>query len=171
MRWGRGCNNAIPRETCPTRGYNSTLAEKRLSEDNTGMNDEQPTTEEHPVDVPPVEAERSEVHPVERQALDPRRRLRELLAIPDRERSDALWDELIALEIQLAPGNRAQSPQADGGRRQEPGQRQDQGRRPEQQGRRPEQQARRQEPGPGKRPGKRFFKKPKRGPSGPSFQN
>lgn len=37
---------------------------------------------------------------------DPRRRLRELLAIPDRDRSDALWDELIELEIQLAPGNR-----------------------------------------------------------------
>lgn len=45
---------------------------------------------------------------------DPRRRLRELLAIPDRDRSDALWDELIELEIQLAPGNRASSPhQAD----------------------------------------------------------
>ncbi|MCK9989477.1 MAG: hypothetical protein WA112_00405 [Rugosibacter sp.] len=48
---------------------------------------------------------------------DPRRRLRELLAIPDRDRSDALWDELIELEIQLAPGNRAQSPhQVDTGR-------------------------------------------------------
>lgn len=41
---------------------------------------------------------------------DPRRRLRELLAIPDRDRSDALWDELIELEIQLAPGNRVPSP-------------------------------------------------------------
>jgi hypothetical protein len=48
---------------------------------------------------------------------DPRRRLRELLAIPDRDRSDALWDELIELEIQLAPGNRANSPHpADPGR-------------------------------------------------------
>lgn len=140
------------------------------------MSDEQPGTEEHPVDAPHVEVERSEVPPVERQAHDPRRRLRELLAIPDRERSDVLWDELIALEIQLAPGNRAQAPQAENGRRQEPGQRQDQGRRPEQQGRRPEQQGRRQqEPSSGKRPGKRFFKKPKRGPGGgpggPGFQN
>jgi hypothetical protein len=127
------------------------------------MDDKQPTAEQ-PIDAPPVEAQRTEVQPGERQPHDPRRRLRELLAIPDRDRTDALWDELIALEIQLAPGNRAQPPQADGGRRQEPGQRQEQGRRPEQ-------QARRQEPGSGKRPGKRFFKKPKRGPSGPNFPN
>jgi hypothetical protein len=138
----------------------STLAEKQLSGDNVGMNDEQPTAEQ-PIEAPPVEARRDEAQPVERQANDPRRRLRELLAIPDRERTDALWDELIALEIQLAPGNRAQSPQADVGRRQEPGQRQESGRRPEQ-------QARRQEPTSGKRPGKRFFKKPKRGPSFPN---
>lgn len=37
---------------------------------------------------------------------DPRRRLRELLAIPERDRSDAQWDEIIELEITLAPGNR-----------------------------------------------------------------
>jgi hypothetical protein len=37
---------------------------------------------------------------------DPRRRLRELLTIPERDRSDAQWDEIIELEIQLAPGNR-----------------------------------------------------------------
>lgn len=35
-----------------------------------------------------------------------RARLRELLAIPDRDRSDAEWDELNELEILLAPGNR-----------------------------------------------------------------
>jgi len=131
------------------------------------MDDKQPTAES-PIEAPPVEVQRNEVQPGERQPLDPRRRLRELLAIPDRERSDALWDELIALEIQLAPGNRAQSPQADNGRRQEqPGRQQDAGRRPEQ-------QARRQDQPSGKRPNKRFFKKPKRGPSGPggpSFQN
>ena len=37
---------------------------------------------------------------------DPRRRLRELLTIPERDRTDAQWDEIIELEIQLAPGNR-----------------------------------------------------------------
>lgn len=37
---------------------------------------------------------------------DIRRRLRELLSIPERDRSDAVWDEIIELEIQLAPGNR-----------------------------------------------------------------
>lgn len=41
------------------------------------------------------------------QAVDPRRRLRELLSIPDRDRSDAEWDELNEIEIQLAPGNGA----------------------------------------------------------------
>ncbi len=42
----------------------------------------------------------------EPQAPDPRRRLRELLAIPDHQRTDAIWDEIIELEISLAPGNR-----------------------------------------------------------------
>jgi len=40
-------------------------------------------------------------------AFDPRRRIRELLAIPERDRTDAEWDELNELEIQTAPGNRA----------------------------------------------------------------
>lgn len=40
-------------------------------------------------------------------AFDPRRRIRELLAIPERDRSDAEWDELNELEIQTAPGNRS----------------------------------------------------------------
>ncbi|MFN6961265.1 MAG: hypothetical protein ACK4N6_03400 [Rhodocyclaceae bacterium] len=39
-------------------------------------------------------------------AFDPRRRIRELLAIPERDRTDAEWDELNELEIQTAPGNR-----------------------------------------------------------------
>lgn len=119
------------------------------SEDNAGMNEEKPNSE------PPVE-----VRPVEPQAPDPRRRLRELLAIAERERSDAVWDEIIALEIELAPGNRANAPQGDIGRRPEPGRRQEQGRRPE--------QARRQDSGPGAKPGKRFFKKHKRGPGTPN---
>lgn len=41
------------------------------------------------------------------QPQDPRRRLRELLAIPERDRTDAQWDEIVELEIQTAPGNRA----------------------------------------------------------------
>jgi hypothetical protein len=32
--------------------------------------------------------------------------LRELLSVPERDRSDAQWDEINELEIQLAPGNR-----------------------------------------------------------------
>lgn len=39
--------------------------------------------------------------------FDPRRRIRELLSIPERDRTDAEWDELNELEIQTAPGNRA----------------------------------------------------------------
>jgi hypothetical protein len=129
------------------------------------MNEEQTSTEQ-PAEVPPVEAPRSEAPNREAQSQEPRRRLRELTAIPDRDRSDAVWDEIIELEIQLAPGNRAQSPQAEVGRRQEPG------RRPEQQGRRPEQQARRQgqgqDPSSRSKPGGRFFKKRKRGPGTPA---
>lgn len=51
------------------------------------------TPESAPVPVPPP--------------FDPRRRLRELLSIPERDRTDAQWDEINELEIQLAPGNRA----------------------------------------------------------------
>lgn len=41
------------------------------------------------------------------QTVSPRRRLQELQAIPDRQRTEAEWDELHELEISLAPGNRA----------------------------------------------------------------
>ncbi|WP_428826776.1 hypothetical protein ACLIKD_00835 [Azonexus sp. IMCC34842] len=49
---------------------------------------------------------------------DNRRRLRELLSIPERDRSDEQWDEIIELEIQLAPGNRisGNEPSANVGR-------------------------------------------------------
>jgi hypothetical protein len=117
------------------------------------MNEEQPTAE-RPNGTPRVEAQQEETQPVETRSQDPRRRLRELLAIPERERSDELWDEIVQLEIQLAPGNRAASPQADTGRRQEPG------RRPE--------QVRRQEPPSGTNPARRFFKRPRRGPGAPT---
>ena len=125
------------------------MAGGRGSEDNVVMNDEKPIPEQ-PIEAPPPGP----------QAPDPRRRLRELLATPERERTDAVWDEIIALEIELAPGNRATSPQADVGRRQEPGRRQESGRRPE--------HARRQDQGPGAKPAKRFFKKHKRGPGTPN---
>ena len=40
-----------------------------------------------------------------------RARLRELLDIPDRDRTDEQWDELNELEISLAQGNRQGAPQ------------------------------------------------------------
>ena len=124
------------------------------------MNEEQPSMEQQPAEAPPVE---SHAHPAP-PAHDPRRRLRELLAIPERDRTDPVWDEIISLEIETAPGNRAVSPQQEGGRHQESGGgRQQQGRRPEQQ-----QQARRQDPGQRPKPGQRFFKKRKRGPGAPA---
>lgn len=49
------------------------------------------------------------------QPISPRRRLQELLAIPDSQRSEAEWDELNELEIMLAPGNRAGPPEQGGG--------------------------------------------------------
>ena len=118
------------------------------------MNEEQPMTKQ-PIEPPSEEAQRAEELPPEPRSQDAPRRLRQLLAIPERERTDAIWDEIIALEIELAPGNRAPSSAADAGRRQDPGRRQG---RPE--------QARRQESSSGAKPGKRFVKKPRRGRPG-----
>jgi hypothetical protein len=42
-------------------------------------------------------------------------RLRELLQIPDRERTDAQWDELNELEIVLASSNRQGAPRSEQG--------------------------------------------------------
>ena len=42
----------------------------------------------------------------ETQLVDIRRRIRELQSIPERDRTDAQWDELNELEIRTAPGNR-----------------------------------------------------------------
>lgn len=39
-----------------------------------------------------------------------RQRLKALLAIPDSQRTEEQWDELIELEIMLAPGNRIDAP-------------------------------------------------------------
>ncbi len=52
----------------------------------------------------------------EQQPMSPRQRLQALLAIPERQRTVAQWDELIELEIMFAPGNREGAPQP-GGRR------------------------------------------------------
>jgi len=46
----------------------------------------------------------------EPQPVSPRRRLQELLAIPDSRRTEAQWDELNELEISLAPVNQAVNP-------------------------------------------------------------
>ena len=60
-------------------------------------------TTQNPEDTPPIDPPTVQVAP---QGLDSRRRLRELLSVPERDRSDEQWDEIIELEIQLAPGNR-----------------------------------------------------------------
>ncbi|CAB1368885.1 conserved protein of unknown function [Denitratisoma oestradiolicum] len=48
--------------------------------------------------------------PVNPTPRDPRSRLKELLAIHEYDRTDAQWDEIVELEIQLAPGNRIGAP-------------------------------------------------------------
>jgi hypothetical protein len=58
----------------------------------TPENPEIPETPEAPVAPPPP---------------DIRRRLQQLLSTPERDRTDAQWDEIVELEIRLAPGNRA----------------------------------------------------------------
>ncbi|HVY06548.1 MAG TPA: hypothetical protein VHB46_11280 [Burkholderiales bacterium] len=42
--------------------------------------------------------------------IPPRRRLQELLAIPERQRTDEQWDEMNELEIKLASANREDAP-------------------------------------------------------------
>ena len=44
------------------------------------------------------------------QPPSPRARLQTLLAIPERQRTDAEWDEINELEIALAAGNRPGAP-------------------------------------------------------------
>jgi hypothetical protein len=88
------------------------------------------------------------------QPISPRRRLQELLAIPDSQRTEAQWDELNELEIKLAPGNR------EPGNR-EPGNREDNFDQGPPRNNQP--QAGRGEPrgGPmGKRPARKFHKRP-----------
>src|SRR5512145_2876706 len=76
------------------------MAADRLAEtEHPGYNIAMNTQSPPPDSVPP--------QPQAPQPQDPRRRLRELLAIPERDRTDAQWDEIVELEIQTAPGNRA----------------------------------------------------------------
>ena len=96
-----------------------------------GMNIEPPKPEQ-PEEQKPADAPQNEPALAEPQSQDARRRLRQLLAVPERDRDDAVWDEIIGLEIQLAPGNRAPSPDGEGNRRQDPGRRQDSRPRPDQ---------------------------------------
>ena len=128
--------------------------------------------EEHPAELPSAELPPAEAQPVEGQPaegqpvqqaprnepprFDPRRRMRELMAIPERDRSDAVWDELIELEIQTAPGNRALSPNSN------PGQQQP---RQQQQFRKPDQGKRQGQQQPRGKSGKRpFNNQNRRGP-------
>ncbi|MDD2885471.1 MAG: hypothetical protein PHT48_10555 [Dechloromonas sp.] len=95
----------------------------------TNPNPENPT-EESPDDTAP-DAVQAEVRPdTNPPPQDSRRRLRELLSVPERDRSDELWDEIIELEIQLAPGNRigASDPAPNPPRRHSGGQQGRQGR-------------------------------------------
>ncbi|ARO87335.1 hypothetical protein EBAPG3_005870 [Nitrosospira lacus] len=45
------------------------------------------------------------------QPISSHHRLQELLAIPERQRTEAQWDEINELEITLTPVNRALSPE------------------------------------------------------------
>jgi len=82
--------------------------------------------------------------------------MQELLAIPDRNRTDAEWDELNELEIALASGNRPGAPEPQSRplhQRQNAGSRGQPGGRPQQgQG-----QGQNKNPGGG---GKKFHKRP-----------
>jgi hypothetical protein len=87
--------------------------------------------------------------------MDPRRRLRELLAIPAGQRTDEQWDEINELEIRFAPGNSESRPEQQQPRRDaQPRREQDPNRRSEP-GRRPDQNS-------AAKAGKQFPRKPKR---------
>ncbi len=79
------------------------------------------------------------------EPVSPRRRLQELLAIPERQRTDEQWDEINELEIKLASANREDAPDL-GARREAPA---------------TNNQSRRNRPGgspQGKRPPRKFHK-------------
>lgn len=93
--------------------------------------------------------------------ISPRARLQELLAIPDRNRTDAEWDELNELEIALASGNRPGAPEPQN---RQSHQRQNAGPgRPQPGGGRPQGQNK----NPGGGGGKKFHKRPGKRRGGP----
>lgn len=89
----------------------------------------------------------------EQQPMSPRQRMQALLAIPERQRTDAQWDELIELEIMLAPGNREGAPQPGNNRRNNMPSGGHQGHPGKQGG----------QPHGGKKSGKKFHKRPPKG--------
>lgn len=133
------------------------------------MNDETPNNEVQNGEAPAVEpkpaAPAHTPNPYELQRRESQRKLRELLSIPERDRTDEIWDKIVDLEIELAPGNRVTGPQSDPNRRQDGGQRHDF--RQQKNGGRQHQRGARQQEQPGRgpdqrqgpKPGKRFFKK------------
>ncbi|MDO8890336.1 MAG: hypothetical protein Q8N54_09005 [Sulfurimicrobium sp.] len=85
----------------------------------------------------------------EQQPTSPRHRLQELLAIPERQRTDAQWDEINELEITLASANRTES--RDSGQRRNappPSDQKKSGGAPQ-----------------GKKPARKFHKRPPKGPA------
>jgi hypothetical protein len=88
----------------------------------------------------------------EQQPTSPRRRLQELLAIPERQRTDAQWDEINELEITLASVNRVENRDSGLGRtprRPKTAERRGAPKRPKPSG-----------DGPGRKPFKKFQKRP-----------
>lgn len=69
--------------------------------------------------VPPQQPQQQQP---QQQASSGKQRLRELIAIPERQRTDAEWDELNELEISLAQGNREGAPEPGANRQQKQGQ-------------------------------------------------
>src|SRR5690242_12641945 len=91
VRWRNGVKPVIPH---PTRTAADSV--RPGFGDNRGMNESQP------------EPEKPE--PQQDQTPSPQRRLQQLRAIPERDRTDAEWDEMNELEIMLASSNRAGAP-------------------------------------------------------------
>ena len=114
------------------------------------------------------------------QPNEMRRRIRELLSIPDRDRTDAEWDELNELEIRTAPGNRDYDRSQDNrqgekrqgamglGRRDRPTNNKTNNRNT---GPRQQQEGARAEGGGGNRMLKRQHRRPKRPQDNSSFNN
>lgn len=76
--------------------------QENLNEDNGDLAAPAPASTAEPQQA----AAQAAPEPRPAQNFDPRRRLRELLSVPERDRTDEQWDEINELEIQLAPGNR-----------------------------------------------------------------